>query len=374
MPLLTALCCLAGLIATGDIRLTTFVDSPDEFHHLQARGEWFGEMGDKIYHLALGALGIASMGFLFPKKLFQSARIIEDTAAGERGEQTRFRRWGLEPVFRVVVFLCSYGFVLLVVFVVYNLVARENVSGYMDWRESLPSAALHPAEFRGWTDAWERIAEDAQKPSSGEKQVDGGRSLRAARSRWTRRSLRAARSRWTVRSEDGWGPLARLLIAARKEAADFSLAEERKEMAEIRLLDSMPWMVRLAPYFMSWGPDQLWEADGYVLDHSFARFHSLLGHADRLQLDVAAQIVHDVLSRPDLYKVLPPLDKTIPVDLETSEEIEAWKVSWDAYLRKAEDLAALSQSPPGRPRSSRRPSMRPWPTSTGRRSGSTCRI
>lgn len=320
VPILTALCCLAGLIATGDIRLTPFVESPDGFHNLQARGQWYGEMGDKIFHFALGALGIASMGFLFPKKLFQSARIIEETAAGERGTQTRLRRWGLEPVFRVVVFLCSYGFVLLVVFVVYNLVARENVSGYMDWRESLPSAALHPSEFKGWPEAWEQIAQDAKTPPSNMK----------------------------PRRREGWGQLAFLLMKARDEAAVVSLVDERKELAEIRLLDSMPWIVRLAPRFMSWGPNQLWEADGYVVNDSHERFYSLLGRADRLQLDVAAQIARDVLSRPDLYKELPPLDKAIPDDAAKPDEIKARKAAWHAYHRKAEDLDALARSTPGK--------------------------
>jgi hypothetical protein len=73
-----------------------------------------------------------------------------------------------------------------------------------------------------------------------------------------------------------------------------------------------------------------------------------MGHADRLQLDVSERIARDVLSLPHLYEQLPPLEKALLDDAEESDEIKARNASWHAYLRKAEDLAALSKLHPGK--------------------------
>ena len=63
-----------------------------------------------------------------------------------------------------MVFLCSYGVVLLVVFLIFSTVAKENVSGYYDWRKDLPSAAFHFTDFRDPEMAWGRIAYDVTTP------------------------------------------------------------------------------------------------------------------------------------------------------------------------------------------------------------------
>jgi len=338
VPVLVALFCVAALMATGDIKLGGFVDPPDDFRRLQDKGEWFGELGNRIYELALGALGIVSIGFLFPRRLFQSARIIENKASEGRGEETKKGRLGLEPVFRVVVFLCSYGFVLLVVFVLFSRVAMEDVSSYMDWRNILPSAALHPSEFRSWDQAWEQIARDANEPP------EAGDD--AAEKDWgpIARDADEPADAGGDAARTGWGPVARLLLQARDAATDDSLIDERNEAAELRILDSMPWFVRLAPPLMHWGPDRPWKNDGYAPSDGRRRLYELQARADRRQLDVARRIALDVLRLPDLYEKLPPVDAAIAAAALGPDTAEGWRAAWDGYLRKAESLAALADN------------------------------
>jgi hypothetical protein len=340
LPVLVALFCFAGLVTTGDIGLTSYGegDSPDEFRQLLEKGEWYGRIGDKLYQLAIWTLGIISAVFLFPRKLFQSVREIE--ARSTNADDSGLRRWALGPVFRVIVFLCSYGFVLLVVFVVYSTVARENVSGYFEWRDYLRSAALHPAEFRSWARAWDQIAKDAADPSA-----------------------------------SPWGPLAAELMAARDAAAEpteeakefgeikgnpdnwkrlapaFPLANEKAEAAEIRLLDSMPWIVRLAPPLMYFGPEKPWNSNGLTTSWRLSRLYDLLAHNDRLQLDVAAAISNQVLGRPDLYRMLKDVEEPVLADIDLQSEVDAQasqKSAPEAHRIDAGRLeAVLTRAEPG---------------------------
>jgi hypothetical protein len=317
VPVLVALFCFAGLVATGDVGLTSYSDSPDEFRHLLDKGQWYGQLGEKLYQLAIGALGIISVVFLFPKKLFQSVR--ETEVRSTRLDDSRLRRWALGPVFRVIVFLCSYGFVLLVIFVVYSTVARENVSGYFEWRDSLRSAALHPSEFRNWSRSWDQIALDAEGPLG-----------------------------------SAWKPLAAQLMAARDSVADFPLASEKAETAEIRLMDSMPWVVRLAPFLMYLGPEKPWQNNGVQPSWKPSRLYDLMAHSDQFQLDVAAAISDQVLSRADLYKTLQEVEKPVLVDVDLKSELEARtpeKAAREADRRNADRLEAVLKraEPSGHP-------------------------
>lgn len=154
-PLLVGLFCFAGLVTTGDIEFSSLGDDPTELLASQHKSQQYSELGDWIYSAAWVALGLASLGFVFPRNLFQSVRRIEEhDAAGRKQEGSWFKSRGWEPVFRVVVFLCGYGVVLLVLFLVFSTVAKENVSGYYDWRKDLPSAAFHFTDFRDPELAW----------------------------------------------------------------------------------------------------------------------------------------------------------------------------------------------------------------------------
>ncbi|WP_422932111.1 hypothetical protein [Singulisphaera sp. PoT] len=316
VPVVVALFCFAGLVATGDIMLTTYNDTPEEFHTLQERGAWYGLLGDRFSQIAIWILGLISLGFLFPRNIFQSVRIVEDRAASDRGDRTRLQRWGQEPIFRVAVFLFSYGFVLLLVFVIYSLVARENVSGYSDWRESLPFETFHPSDFRNWEQAWERIASDARGPYG---------------SPWKKLASRLMEARNDYRAPYG-------------SKMSLSLLNERAEMAELRLLDSMPWIVRLIPPFMHLGPVGRWSFNDYQVDDSLSRLYELYTRQDRFQLDVGSRIARSVLQDPALYTLLPKLDqdRLNAVDVHKREGFEK---HWNNYLKKAKALEALSPGP-----------------------------
>ena len=119
-------------------------------------------------------------------------------------------------------FLFSYGVVLLVVFLIFSTVAKENVSGYYDWRKDLPSAAFHFTDFRDSELAWGRIAYDATAPWIYESPPKDEPS---AKGKWSR---------------NPWHELAKKLMNAR-EKAGVPLNQERRERAEIQLLRSLPW-------------------------------------------------------------------------------------------------------------------------------------
>ncbi|WP_165224966.1 hypothetical protein [Aquisphaera insulae] len=331
VPMLVALFCFAGLVATNDIKFDSYGDTPEELQGLLEKGQRYGHLGDQLYRVAVAALGLISAVFLFPRKLFQSARAIEGHEC-KQGESF-LRRWGLEPVFRVVIFLCSYGFILLLIFVLYSTVARENVSGYYEWRDSLPAAALHPSEFRNWERAWDQIALDAQDPGA-----PGWGEFAAALM-----SARDATARPMV--EDGAaGPGADSSWLEDEHQVPFPLHREKAETAEIRILDSMPWIVRLAPYLMRLGPETPWRRNGIDPSRAPSRLYDLLSHADQVQLAISRGVSDRVLNRPNLYTKLESVEGPAPIDIDrqrefTPEMLLAWKAGLEAYRVNARRLA-----------------------------------
>src|SRR5207249_695902 len=110
IPMLVALFCFAGLVTTGDIGLTPLDDGSVQLLRTQQRSRDLAEAGSWIYRAALSALGVTSLVFLFPRNLFKSARKVEDRDSGKHEPNAPWPRGrGWEPIFRVVVFLCSYG-------------------------------------------------------------------------------------------------------------------------------------------------------------------------------------------------------------------------------------------------------------------------
>src|SRR5262249_38605208 len=146
--ILVALFCVAALVTTGDIDLglTSTSDGSMPIAQVQQKSRDLAVAQSWIYKAAIAALGLSSLAFLFPKNLFKSARLIQDRDVGNYIPGIWRRSW--EPFFRVVVFLCSYGFILLLIFVLFSTVAGENISRYYEWRENLPSAAFHRTDFK----------------------------------------------------------------------------------------------------------------------------------------------------------------------------------------------------------------------------------
>ena len=225
VPMLVALFCIASLVTTGDIDLSLKpgVDAATRLESREKSRELVGTQ-ELIYKSVLSALGVVSLAFFFPKKLFRSVRVLEDRDSGKEGVAPRgLKQRGIEPIYRVAVFLCSYGFVLLVIFVIYGLVAAENVSEYYEWREGLSSAALHPTDFLDWEQAWDQIVRDSKAGDL----------------------------------DHAWSGLASRLMQARGPE-ELSIEWERAETAEVLALESMPWLVRSFPWLMRLGPDRPW--------------------------------------------------------------------------------------------------------------------
>ena len=295
IPILVALFCLAGLVTTGDINLAPSNASSTHLAESQERSRELSQSLDRIYGAALWAIGAISLGFLFPKDLFKSARRIEDqdSGKGDAGRRKSKKR-GWEPIFRVVIFLCSHGFVLLVVFVLYSTVAGENVSGYYEWRENFPSAAFHRDEFADDVKAWTKIERDASQPDPDPQ----GPPL-------------------------DWGRLARLMVTA--QAASWDESESLRN-AEVRAWESTPWIVRLFPPLLNWGPNRPWKEDGLGLDPwTFSRPYDLYGRDLVFRTERAFRIASTVLDDPRLYE-------TVPVMEEKNHD------AWEDYLEKAEAL------------------------------------
>lgn len=307
-PILVALFCFAALVTTGDVSLGGGAgDEAGKAKDLLGRSEWYGELGNRIYYFACGALALISVGFLFPHDLFKSARRVEafDLASGPRGAGRGPRR-GWEPVFRVVVFLCSYGFVLLLVFVAFSTVARENVSGYYNWRTDLPWAAFHVADLRESDPAWERIERDARGPRG------------------------------------PWEKLAGRFLEAR-EVADFPLTVDRERSAEIRLLDSRPWIDRaLWPLAWAWSRAPWGGREGYAISPSAEVHYQKLAEQDRDQRKLARAIADHILSDPTLYTIIPEAAVTPdPAERPANWDPKRYEGLGDRYRRRAMSLAAL---------------------------------
>jgi hypothetical protein len=308
-----------------------------------------------VYRIALSALGLTSLTFLFPKNLFRSARKVEDrTSGGAKVSSAGLKRWGLEPVLRVVVFLCSYGFILLAVFVLYSTVAGDNVSGYYDWREGLPSAAFHQDDFKKPVEAWMQIALDASGVTdSGGESVIGPPVLSAL--------------------STGWGPLATRLMAVRekyfhydpnrvsKDEVDgweiheeFSIEQDRTIDAEIRAWGSLPWIVRLFPSLLQLGPGKPWSRDGYVVDYkSTWRLYYLNAMQHRSSVRLARRIAGAVLSDPYLYLDVPdappeaaPSDRESERNPDLKERYLARVKSFGTYKANAMSLATVDPTKP----------------------------
>lgn len=351
VPVLVALFCLAGLVTTGDVNLISAEDGAAKVQRSQERSRELAEKTNFIYRTAISLLGLSSLVFLFPRNLFKSARKVEDRASGRaEAPSAALKRWGLEPVFRVVVFLCSYGFVLLVIFVLYSTVAGENVSGYYEWREDLPYASFHQDDFKNRSQAWELIALDAAGAlDSGRASFIGPPDLSAS-----------------------WGPLATRLMAVRNAhfqyekdrvcgdevrgweiGTEFSLEQDRAVDGEIRALGSLPWIVRLFPSLMWLGPKQPWDKAGFDLKTDIWRLYALNARQFRSEVRLASRIAGAVLSDPELYLVVPNAPpEALPSEQESErnpglkEKYLARVKSFATFQARAKSLATLDSTKP----------------------------
>ena len=311
-PMLVAFFCFAGLVTTGDIQLpktdqgaVSSEPSPEETKRLAAAQDW-------IYRIAVGTLGITSLAFFFPKNLLQSARRVEEIAGRKRTPDAHwFDSRVRSPIFSVIVFLSSYGFILILVFVLYGFVAKENISGYYEWREDLPSAAWHPTEFKEPVKAWEQIDRDASRSDS-----EPAGQLK-------------------------WRYLARKLMKVRQklgtDESKFPLDEEWRLDAKARALASMPWIVRLFGPYMCFDSDRQWTLDHYSIEWSGVPLYDLTTRQQRNQTELALRIARDVLGDSKLWKTLPPLPLS---------DTKAYRDRWEKYLKRARVLETLNSKIP----------------------------
>ncbi len=262
MPLLSVLFCMAGLVTTGDIGFTVppvEAGSVGEVAELVQRAEQKSvdvtRIGHLLYNLAILGLGVTTIGFLRWRDLIKSAKRVTGRLASPR----------FDPIYRVIVFVCSYGFLLLLLFVLYGSVARENVSGYMIRREGDPSKALHLSDFKDWDAAWQKIYRDSQNR--------GGR----------------------------WNDLAVRLMGSRPGLGPLSLEQEAGLREQLRNLESHTWITRFLPY----------RGDGYLAGPSQASptwnrpnvgtIFRVKTEIRNLQELVVAGMISDILSDPGLY-------------------------------------------------------------------------
>ena len=151
LPGFVALLCLAGLFTTGDVGFAVPLGEGDA-KAIQEASDRYSRWGDYGFKAAIAAIGTISLAFLRYRDLINSTRVVAD----------QFTNTKMRPVYQVVVFLCSYGLLLLVLFVLYGLVAGEDVSGYNDRREADPAAAFHKTDYQDYDKAWEKIDTDAR--------------------------------------------------------------------------------------------------------------------------------------------------------------------------------------------------------------------
>ena len=309
-PILVAFFCFAGLVTTGDIQLPTTHQGALPSEPSREESKKLAEAQDWIYRIAVGTLAITSLTFFFPKNLLQSARRVEEIAGRQRTPDAHwFDSRVRSPIFRVIVFLSSYGFILILIFVLYGLVAKENISGYYEWREDLPSAAWHTTEFKDPDKAWEQIARDASRAALEP----------AGWSNWQRLALR--------------------LMDMRKqrtpEEIEISLCQELQLDANVRALGSMPWVVRLFGPLMRFGPDRPWSRNQYSIDRSWMPLYELETRQFENQTKLASRIAQDILGNSRLWKTLPLLPPN---------ETKAYRDRWDKYLKRARVLEDLQSN------------------------------
>ncbi|AMV36082.1 hypothetical protein [Planctomyces sp. SH-PL62] len=320
IPLLTALSCFAALISTGDLEIGFGSEADLATTAAVAEADrWYNRLGDQLYAAACVALGVASVGLIFPRDLFRSVRQVEEASARREPVGGGSRSWGWEPVFRVVIFLCSYGFVLLVVFVIFSTMARENISGYIDWREFLPDAAMHPTDFRNSTAAWDQIARDAD--------VD------------------------EPDSKSPWRELARRLMEART-AAGHRLEDEQVLNAKIGAQESLSGIVRLVGPLVGlsapapWRED--WREDRQDVTPSAAQLYDLLSTLHWKDSKLALAIADSVLSEPELH-LLVPTGAAPPEARESLDGARKYRELDELYRRRAVALASLPEAARSRP-------------------------
>lgn len=294
LPMLTALVCLAGLVTTGDITWKpTPIDVGDVQTQSQDLSRLLSDWGSKIYYAAIAALGLISMAFLRWRDLLRSGRQVTDRLADSR--------W--QPVYRVIVFLCSYGLLLLLVFVLYGAVARENISRYFERRAADPAAAFHPADFKenGWERAWEQIADDAEDENQ------------------------------------PWHSLADKLQDAPRH--DHPLSAEMRITTEIDTLEAMPWSLRvLVPYWFGYAPNLKPPFERAPRYHTPAMtIYYRKFELNKLRIDVAKKVATDVLSDSGLHKIVPKVDEIYPVSRLQSMTPE----DRQEYLQKRSDYFQL---------------------------------
>ncbi len=325
IPMLALLFCLAGLVRTGDIYLAPPHDPSERLleEQLQKSRE-LSEVGTWVYRLALSALATTSLVFLFPKSLFRSVRKVEEHQASQNKSsgwlQLRARGW--KTIFSVVIFLCSYGFVLLVIFVLFGLVVGENVSRYFEWRENVPLAALHPSDFRDSDRAWERIKRDADE--------------------FERPNL----------PRPPWGNIASRLMDVRQRTAkdetgrevDLSMEREMGLATKIRILESQPWAIRLVPLSGLINLRSAWTNQTHDPGCSGKDLYDAKFDESRLQVLLTRRIAEDVLSDPKLYRDLPTFEQAFPPDGRDESQRKSELRAWNRYLEQARFLEKIEPS------------------------------
>ncbi len=326
LPLLVGLICAAGLVTTGDIGTAQSSHSATQLAQSQQGARELAEIQGWIIKATLSLLGVTSLAFFFPRNLFKSVRQIEDRAAGRDQSVTPDRWRGWEPLLRVTVFLCSHGFILLVIFVLYGLVAHENVSGYNDWRESLPTAAFHRSDFRDADQAWDKIEYDATATASA-----------------TASASADALADTVARKRNYWQPLAARLLTTRA-SPNLSIAHERALSVQIRALEALPWVVQVVPLVGSLGPEILWSDAGYQLNPNFGRLYDAKSEREAIQDAVALRISDTVLNDSNLVTLFPSRAQQQAL-AGPDENLPDWYGDvWEKYHERALILKAERES------------------------------
>ncbi|WP_145275362.1 hypothetical protein [Tautonia plasticadhaerens] len=331
LPLLTLLFCIAGLVTTGDIDV-----GGGEAVGASAAGQGWSKLltllGQQAYHAAIAALGLTSLAFFRWRDLLRSTRSISDHLTASR----------LRPVYQVVIFLCSYGFLLLLVFVLYGMVAREDVSGFNRRRNAIPKEAFNFRDFSDWDLAWQRIhagASETDPATSAEGEqasTPPGRAGRATEA--GEQSIPVVEGAILDQTSPtsrpvagvGWGRLAARLLAVRDGSSSTGLAEEVRLNQRIERLDSHPWLRRV------------------VLD---APERYRLENERRVKRDEVARAIADrVLSCSDLYSDILTAESEVSflpspgTGSDPGPVREGGAVNrgfWDRYMQRARYLQSL---------------------------------
>lgn len=153
-PIVVGLVCFAGLVTTGDIDLNPLSAASGAAAASAASPTLdVNRAASAIYGIACSLLAVASLGFIKWRNVLRSAREVHER--GARGPR--------RTIYQVVEFLTSYGFLLLVIFVLYGFLAREDISGFNAERASIPEEAFVPNDYIDHERFWDRVRELASR-------------------------------------------------------------------------------------------------------------------------------------------------------------------------------------------------------------------